>query len=330
MVLKFYGTYETLPTQIELARKVGSESYYYNGLPQYMLKSWEWILSDVGKLDADPDYGILSEGLTFDKVKADINLNRPIIALYATDLWILNWEILTGPIQPYHAVVIVGYDDAVGESNDKVLIYDPWPPYEGTIQNRKWADVQQELWFFCNAIRTRPQVKEGIVITLQETQHKLYLHVYDDQGHHVGLNYDTNIVDLDVAGSEYDDYNGTIAVHLPPDVKSFRYVVDASSAEEKIESYSITVKELHNETVTMTTTTSDTIAQGETEEYAVQVLPEEIFVNTVKEAWWLSPVMGIPTYAILISVIAIVAISVSLLLLRRRKLNIARKSNLGK
>jgi len=315
MILDFYGIYEPLPSQLEFASKLGSEEYYWNGLPSYKLKSWDWALSDPAftKLDADPDYGIITESLTFHKVKLDIDLDRPIIILYAGDLWIWELQIL-GPIVPFHSAVIVGYIDEPGEESDKVIIHDPWPRDEGTIEIREWENVKEELWFVCNALRTKPQVLEGTVLTLQETQHKLYLHAYDSLGRHVGLNYETNQTEIGIPGAYYMDFDDVIMIVLPLDVTNFQYVVDAKYAREPTESYNIKITKVKGEKITFNTVRSGTINQDEKHESDFMNLSE-----SVEDAWWQIPIAGVPMYLVLIGIVVVVIVIAFVLIFKRRR-----------
>lgn len=87
----------------------------------------------------------------------------------------------------------------------------------------------------------------GVSIILKEPEHHLYLHVYDSQGRHVGLNYSNNDTEIDVPDAYYfDDLNGMITVILPSWNSSCRAVVDATFAQEAKESYNLTITTLSN------------------------------------------------------------------------------------
>lgn len=82
---------------------------------------------------------------------------------------------------------------------------------------------------------------QGQHLTKNEKQHRLFLHVYDVQGNHVGLNYVTNQTELGIPGSYYwDDNNGTTII-VVPQIIGLRVIVDAKYAEEPVESYNLTV-----------------------------------------------------------------------------------------
>jgi hypothetical protein len=74
-----------------------------------------------------------------------------------------------------------------------------------------------------------------------EKQPHLYLHVYDEQGNHIGLSYVSGQVELGIPGSYYsDDGNGTITI-VVPQIIDLRIVIDAQYAEEPIEIYDFSV-----------------------------------------------------------------------------------------
>jgi parallel beta-helix repeat protein len=92
---------------------------------------------------------------------------------------------------------------------------------------------------------TTPKIyyfNNGVSIILKETEHHLYLHAYDSQGRHVGLNYSNNRTEIDVPDAYYfDNLNGTITVILPSWNSSCRAVVDATFAQDAKESYNLTI-----------------------------------------------------------------------------------------
>jgi hypothetical protein len=297
MILDFYGTYSGKSySQIEIAQEMGSEYYYWNGLSVLLLKSWDWTLSRLGKLDADPDYGVVTESLTFDKVKSDIELNRPIIAFYAGDLWIIP------NLLPYHAVVIVGYIDEDGELNDKVIVYDPWPPNKGEAQTRLWKDVKEELWTICNGFRTEPQVLEGTTLTLYESGHKLYLHVYDSQGRHVGMDHESGQIEIGIPNAKYTDFDFGIAIVLPSSIIDFNYVIDATRSENTTESYKIVTTTLRQGMIILEDAKSGIIEQGEKQDYNFQISQEPWWI--VYQSWL---IVGIPSMIIVVAAIFLIS-----------------------
>jgi len=105
---------------------------------------------------------------------------------------------------------------------------------------------------------------------LKEKSQHLYLHIYDEQGNHVGLNYVSGQVEVDILNSYYfDDGNGSITIVLPR-LMNVSIVVDARYAEELIESYDITVT-FSSGIETYSKTYSDVIYQMETKHYSTIV-----------------------------------------------------------
>jgi len=84
----------------------------------------------------------------------------------------------------------------------------------------------------------------GLVAKKQESGHDLFLHLRDQEDRHVGLNYQTGNVDLQIPGSYYDDNrNGTsrIALIELPANASYTVDVDAAFSQLSLESYNLTV-----------------------------------------------------------------------------------------
>jgi hypothetical protein len=112
----------------------------------------------------------------------------------------------------------------------------------------------------------------GMEFSLAEQQHHLYLHVYDAQGNHVGLNYTTNETDLEIPGAYYyDDSNGTTLIVLPQ-ITNLTIVVDARYAEEPIEPYNLTVTS-ETEICSSIQTCNGSIVQGTTDTHHLYVPP---------------------------------------------------------
>jgi len=123
--------------------------------------------------------------------------------------------------------------------------------------------------------------------TLKHSGHQLYLHIYDEEGNHLG--YEPSLlpdsreqVERGINGSDYADYgNGTKVAYVPADAGSFTFTVDGSRMEEDSEPYTLTytlfegvetiwsqtyegtinLNELH---ITPVAATEDTITIGDT------------------------------------------------------------------
>ena len=165
MVLKYYGLYGPDVSQVQIARETDHEEWYQNGLElsvwEALVGSWQNALRRLGKVEIDlewtaphPDWG-----LSFNDIVADIDLNRPIVALKSGD-------------PAGHAVVIVGYVDNPGENDDFVILNDPDNgsgnyPNPGEEWQQRWTEFRDELathplfgpW--PQALRTSPKVEKG-------------------------------------------------------------------------------------------------------------------------------------------------------------------------
>ena len=135
----------------------------------------------------------------------------------------------------------------------------------------------------------------GTSITLQESQHHLYLHVYDPQGRYVGLNYANNGTEITISDAYYfDDSNGTITIILPTYNSSALAVVDATFSQETIETYNLTIATSNNGQVIDQTSIQETIQKGTQTEYNIEISPSGIII-TVPE---FSPFLTLPLFMI--------------------------------
>jgi hypothetical protein len=413
MVIKFYGTYAINATisQIQISRELGNEKYYWDGMPAQealpLIGAWEGAIERLGKLDFDRDVD-----LTFEEVVSDISNNRPIMALYATDLWIWKFKLPSWLLRKaYHVVVIAGYIDRPGTENDDVLIYDPWPPGQGSIVIISWQELKELLWSPVDAIRTKPKnekhsvsvhynetrssgileftitsdavlpwtaaimkwnpsegkwdvldlnvgkktlkfvinvetyghgnyrvftvsswpeesdwiirisqeatehitLESGILVVLQEQKRKLYLHIYDSHGRHIGIRHETGQIQNEIPGAKYIELNENITIIvLPSEILEFRCIIDASYATSLKESYNLTIFTIKDNILKSQETVSKTITKGEKQAFTTKIVAglEKISIEEYEEIPWL-------LYIILAGV-AIVGIAISLFILRRR------------
>jgi len=114
------------------------------------------------------------------------------------------------------------------------------------------------------------------VIILSEKGHKLYLHVYDEEGRHVGINFEGRNVELEIPESSYLDLGNIQVIALPLNVTSYNIVVDAKYAKKDKEEYSITIINMKNGKIVDIATKEDTINRGGEREYYVSVSPSII------------------------------------------------------
>jgi len=156
--------------------------------------------------------------------------------------------------------------------------------------------------------------KTALTITLQETQHKLYLHIYDSQNRHVGINYETNEIEVQIPGASYHDFNdGTTLVTLPDNLTSFRYLVDAEYATLPSESFNISIINYKDGVAISSLNESSEIKQAQQYTKNVQILSDgKIQVEGNAGQDWLWPAI--------ISIIAISsALTATILIKKKRK-----------
>ncbi|TET19669.1 redoxin domain-containing protein [Candidatus Bathyarchaeota archaeon] len=310
MVLNFYGTYSgrEYSRDIDFASEIGllwDWYYYHTGLKEVELipfiGRWESTMERLGRLDFYRD-----SDLTFEDVMDDMHNNRPIMALY--------YDHGVG-----HVVVIVGYVDRPGSDDDSVVINDPSPLGEGEVQIKPWKDVKARMLYALgpiriNAIRTLSQTIEGTILVFQESQHKLYLHIYDSQERHVGMNYTLDKVEVEIPDAKYLDFNTTTMVVLPPNISDFRYVIDAKYATEVIEDYSLVITSLRQGTLISEIKKSGVIEQGDEIEDTLYVSTGGSISGIETKSWW----MGYAPWLIF-GAICIVVASASVIFRRRGK-----------
>ncbi|MEM2738453.1 MAG: hypothetical protein QXK93_05660 [Candidatus Bathyarchaeia archaeon] len=182
----------------------------------------------------------------------------------------------------------------------------------------KWLDGSHEMK---NSYPPRLKVEEagktsldsGTAIVLNETQHKLYLHVYDSKGRHVGYNHQTGSVEIGIPDAEYYDNNkGILAIALPANISDFSIKVDAASAQEQTETYALIVVVIENLEIKTQNSLTTTIQQGTSQEYRLKIFPDgKIDLNPIKEP--------IPLHLILLSILVIAgSIIVAIVMLRKR------------
>jgi hypothetical protein len=113
---------------------------------------------------------------------------------------------------------------------------------------------------------------KSTLIQLQERGHKLFLHAYDSNGRHVGVDHVTGEIQIQIPGAYYSDEGHVAFVALPADFVGFRVAVDATGAEESVESFDLTISVLDESNVMLQRTKSSDIQKGENIEYLVSVV----------------------------------------------------------
>jgi hypothetical protein len=113
--------------------------------------------------------------------------------------------------------------------------------------------------------------QNGIEITLEEPGHKLYLHVYDNLGRHVGINYERGKIETEIPNSSYIDLDNAIIIMLPLNLTNFRFLVDAKYATKPIESYSLMIQVYKEGNLVSSTSLSSQININTKKEYSLQL-----------------------------------------------------------
>jgi hypothetical protein len=121
-------------------------------------------------------------------------------------------------------------------------------------------------------IKSATQVTSvGSALALQESSHKLYLHIYDSQNRHVGINQNTKEIDLEIPGTTYFDYGGRIIIILPNSTTKFKTAVDATFATETYEAYNLTIATFKSGEIVNQQVINASIKQGEKVEYQIDI-----------------------------------------------------------
>jgi hypothetical protein len=163
-------------------------------------------------------------------------------------------------------------------------------------------------------------------VKLQETGHKLYLHVYDDLNRHVGYNRETGQVEIGIPGSQYYDHqNGTIVILLPSGVFISSVRVDAGDAKEPREEYSLVVSTVDGMQVVDRKEVRGVIDKGRVVEYRVEASSDGKVVVATPPPWYVS-------YWPVFAIAAVAAVAIAFrgrLRTRQRKKLVVRESGKG-
>jgi len=163
-------------------------------------------------------------------------------------------------------------------------------------------------------------------VKLQETGHKLYLHVYDDLNRHVGYNRETGQVEIGIPGSQYYDHqNGTIVILLPSGVFISSVRVDAGDAKEPREEYSLVVSTVDGMQVVDRKEVWGVIDKGRVVEYRVEASSDGKVVVVTPPPWYVS-------YWPVFAIAAVAAVAIAFrgrLRTRQRKKLVVRESGKG-
>ena len=156
----------------------------------------------------------------------------------------------------------------------------------------------------------------GTLVKLHENQKRLYLHVYDLQGRHVGLNYENNQTEIEVLGAYYfDDWNGTTVIILPINVSSFRVVIDAEFTEQTTETYNLTICATKDSQVLDQTSNQYSIQKGRVQKLDVRISQTGVIdvIPLTEVPWWQQ------YWYVIVGILVVFASSTSYLYIRRRR-----------
>lgn len=111
----------------------------------------------------------------------------------------------------------------------------------------------------------------GTVILIQEEGHFLSMDIYDSEGRHVKIDFETNSTLMDIPDSCYIiDWNYSV-IFLPANITDFDVIVDARYAEQPVETYNLTSIVIVNSTVTSQANYQSTINASDTEGYHAHI-----------------------------------------------------------
>jgi|GEM_PF-2398465 len=117
------------------------------------------------------------------------------------------------------------------------------------------------------------------VIQMQEAQSKLYLHVYDADGNHVGFNVAENTTDLEIPGSAYyDNLFGRTEILLPYSIRSFKVTVDGTNAHFAQESFLLGIYVFGQANCTILQLEEQEIEKGTLRDYIVTILNNDTII----------------------------------------------------
>jgi hypothetical protein len=156
----------------------------------------------------------------------------------------------------------------------------------------------------------------GSMITLNEEQRHLYLHIYDNVGRYVGFNYTTMSPTIEIPNAYYLYLNDTSIAFLPPEITEFTVHIDAQYAEFPQESYNLTINNLEAGTIVDSHVQISTIQQYMTNQYNCTIdLTGEIKTAQHQEE---AESSISSTWNVLIIAFALITVLSAFFLLRRR------------
>lgn len=147
-------------------------------------------------------------------------------------------------------------------------------------RTKAWRDFVEQF--------ARSHPTSATTVSLHHPLHELYLHLYDKEGHHVGVNHDAahglNGLEMEIPGSLYYDFqNGTEIIILPSDISEFTVVVDGRSMEEEVEDYTLSYELVLDNQIICQKDSSGTITEGSNHSVPISIEGSEITLGEVTE-----------------------------------------------
>lgn len=147
----------------------------------------------------------------------------------------------------------------------------------------RWITAQDYL-YLKDEFALAEWLKDSSLVALQERGEKLYLHVYDSQGRHVGFSSSSATPEVQIPGASYLDAGNAIMITVPFDAGDIRIVVDASRATEAQENYTLLSVAAVGESASYVTS-GETISSGETQEYSLNISGTTV-TSIRRVTWW--------------------------------------------
>ncbi len=128
----------------------------------------------------------------------------------------------------------------------------------------------------------------GSLNSLQLPTPDLDLHIYDNEGRHVGVNYSTGEIEILIPGASYsgDFVTGTEWIYVPYNVTEYYVVVDARDAHYPEEEYQLTITTYVPEVGVLQSVQNETILAGESNYWVPEISNEtgELIVTPLETA----------------------------------------------
>ena len=157
--------------------------------------------------------------------------------------------------------------------------------------------------------------KDGSIINLEEVQHKLFLHVFDAQNRHVGMNYETKRIEIEITGAYYLENLNNITIVLPSNITDFKIIVDAKFAEEKNEAYNLTIHIINGTKIINTKQILSFLEQGTSHKYDAKIFSDGTVSMNLSSVFWKAE-----HWYMIVSIVIVVTTSFLILYRRRKKI----------